>query len=148
MATVTNSIFNETIFNQKKQPSGDNFLLFLQSLSNSAIFLGQTILLLKILCRLSTQKNIKKKLLHWTSTSQAMDVEAANTYMAIHRYSPLSDAAALVMVSCLLSADEMILELLRMRDPSLVHIIIGSGFPIALQYMVRLPPSFVMTFWG
>ena len=75
-----------------------------------------------------------------------MDLKDSNLFMATHRYSPLSDAAALVMVSCLLSAEEIILELLRKANPSLIQNIVGSGFPVALQYMIKLLPSFVMTF--
>ena len=58
----------------------------------------------------------------------------------------LSVLFTFVIVSCLLSVDKLILELLLIGDPSLVHDIFGTGFSVVLQDKVRLPPSVVVTF--
>ena len=66
--------------------------------------------------------------------------------LATHRYSPLSVLFTFVMVSCLLSSDKLILELLLIGDPSLVHDIVGSGCPSTLQVKVTAVPSVGLVF--
>ena len=70
--------------------------------------------------------------------------------LATHRYCPLSALLTLVIVNVLLSAPKLILEspLVLLRDPSLVHDIVGAGSPVALQEKVTLAPSLAVTFCG
>ena len=70
--------------------------------------------------------------------------------VATHRYCPLSALLTLVIVKVLLSAPKLILEspLELIVDPPLVHDIVGTGFPVALQENVTLVPSLAVTFCG
>ena len=69
-------------------------------------------------------------------------------FSAKHRYSPLSVLCTFVIVNCFLSSENLILPLVFTRDPSLVHDIVGTGLPVALQDKVKLPPSVVITVCG
>jgi len=51
------------------------------------------------------------------------------------------------MVNCVLFAEKLILEE-STGDPSLVHDIVGTGLPVALQDKVRLSPSVFSTLPG
>ena len=86
-----------------------------------------------------------KNHLHCTSSLAAFEVSFPTLLLATHRYSPLSFLFTFVIVSLLLSADKLTLELLLIGDPSLVHDIVGTGFPIALQDKVTLPLSVLVT---
>ena len=72
-----------------------------------------------------------------------MEVSFPRLLFATHRYSPLSVLLTFVIVNCFLSAEKLILELslLSKGDLFLVHEIVGTGFPIALQVKVALFPS-------
>ena len=81
--------------------------------------------------------------LHCTLTSAALEVSFPTLLLATQRYCPLSDLFTFVIVNCFLSAENLILELplVSTGDPLLVHDIVGSGFPSALQVKVTLLPS-------
>ena len=70
--------------------------------------------------------------------------------LATHLYCPLSALLTLVIVNLLLSSPKLILEspLVLIKDPPLVHDIVGAGFPVALQEKVTLVPSLAATFCG
>ena len=89
--------------------------------------------------------NVSLCYLHRIFTVEALEVSFPTLLLATHWYSPLSVLFTFVMVSCLLSADKLILELLLTGDPSFVHDIVGTGFPVALQDKVTLPPSVFVT---
>ena len=84
--------------------------------------------------------------LHWIFSVAPLEVSFPILLFATHRYSPLSVLLTLVIVSFMLSSDKLILELLLIRDSSLVHDIVGPGFPVALQDKVTLSPSVVVIF--
>ncbi len=70
--------------------------------------------------------------------------------LATHRYSPLSVLLTFVIVNCFLSSEKLILELLLVftGDPFLVHDIVGTGFPVALQDKVTFSPSVSVLAFG
>ena len=59
---------------------------------------------------------------------------------ATHLYSPLSVLFTFVMLSCLLSADKLILLSEVTADPSLLQENVGSGMPFASLEKVALDP--------
>ena len=59
---------------------------------------------------------------------------------ATHLYSPLSVLFTFVRLSCLSSADKLILLLAVTADPSLVQENVGIGTPFALLERVTLDP--------
>ena len=90
--------------------------------------------------------NVSLCYLHRIFTVEALEVSFPTLLLATHWYSPLSVLFKFIMVSFLLSDDKLILELLLIGDPSLVHDIVGTGFPVVSQDKVTLSPSFVVTF--
>ena len=66
--------------------------------------------------------------------------------LATNRYSPLSVLFTFVIVSCLLSAEKLILELLLIGNPPLIHDIVDAGFPVALPLKVTFSPSVFVIF--
>ena len=83
----------------------------------------------------------RAKTLHWISNEAALEVSFPSLLFATQRYSPLSDLLTSVIVNFWFSAEKLILGLLLIGDPSLVHEIVGTGFPSALQDKVKLLPS-------
>ena len=80
--------------------------------------------------------------LHFTSSVAALEVTFPTLLFATHRYSPLSVLLTIVIVISLLSAPKLILRTLLVNtEPFLVHVIVGTGFPLALQEKVTLLPS-------
>ena len=63
-------------------------------------------------------------------------------------YFPLSVLYTFIIVNLLLSAEQLILELLPIECPSFFHDIAGNGFPVALQYKVLFFPSFTLSLEG
>lgn len=61
------------------------------------------------------------------------DVLFPRLFSATHRYSPPSALFTFAIFKKLLSFDKVILVLSVIGDPSLVHDIKGTGFPVALQ---------------
>ena len=59
---------------------------------------------------------------------------------ATHLYSPLSVLFTFVRLSCLLSADKLILLSAVIADPSLLQENVGSGMPFASLEKVTLDP--------
>ena len=59
---------------------------------------------------------------------------------ATHLYSPLSVLFTFVRLSCLLSADKLILLSAVTADPSLLQENVGSGMPFASHEKVTLDP--------
>ena len=80
------------------------------------------------------------------STVATFEVSFPRLLFATHWYWPLSVLFTFNMVNSLLCFENLILELLFMRDPSLVHSIIGAGFPLASQNKAKLLPSSFVTF--
>ena len=79
---------------------------------------------------------------HCTSSVAALEVTFPTLLFATHRYSPVSVLLTVVIVNSLLSAPKLILRTLLVNtEPFLVHVIVGTGFPLALQYKVTLLPS-------
>ena len=74
-----------------------------------------------------------------------LEVSFPRLFLATHRYSPPSALLTFITIKCLLSADKLIPELLVITDPSLVHDIVGTGFPMALQERVAFFPSSALT---
>ena len=83
--------------------------------------------------------------LHCIFTVAVFEVSFPTSFLAPHLYSPLSVLLTFLIASCLLSYDKLILELSLIGDPSLVHDIVGTGFPVALQDKVKISPSVVVT---
>ena len=83
----------------------------------------------------------RAKTLHWISNEAALEVSFPSLLCATQRYSPLSVLLTSFIVNCWFSAEKLILGLLLIGDPSLVHEIVGTGFPSALQDKVKLLPS-------
>ena len=80
--------------------------------------------------------------LHLTSSVAASEVTFPSLLFATHWYSPLSALLIFVIVNSLLSAPRLIRgTLLVNTDPFLVHVIVGTGIPLALQDNVTLSPS-------
>ena len=80
--------------------------------------------------------------LHCTSSVAALEVTIPTLLFAAHRYSPLSVLLTIVIVNSLLSAPKLILRTLLVNtEPFLVHDIVGTGFPLALQNKVTLSLS-------
>ena len=100
------------------------------------------------LLQLGVVKMLKTMHSHFTSTSAALEVSFPTLLLATHRYSPLSVLFTFVIANCLLSSDKLILEFLLIGDPSLVHDIVGTGFPVALQDKATLSFSVIVTFLG
>ena len=87
--------------------------------------------------------------LHWTSSVAAWEIFVPSLLFATHRYSPLSALLIFVIVNSLLSSPRLIRgTLLFNTDPSLVHVIVGKGSPLALQDKVTLSPSVTGSTWG
>ena len=84
--------------------------------------------------------------LHLTFSVAALDVAFPRLLFATHRYSPLSVLFTFVIVNCFLSSEILILPLVLTGDPSLVHDIVGTGFPSTLQDRVTLSPSILVAF--
>ena len=80
--------------------------------------------------------------LHRTSNIAGLEASFPTLLFATHRYSPLSVLLTFVIVNCFLSAEKLILELplVSTVDPYLVHDIVGTGFPVALQDKVTFSP--------
>ena len=85
---------------------------------------------------------------HWTSRLAGLEEVPPFVLFATHRYCPLSALLTLNMINVLLSSPKLILEssLVLKMDSSLVHDIVGAGFPVALQDKVTLLPSIVVSF--
>ena len=80
--------------------------------------------------------------LHCTSSVAGLEVTFPTLLFATHRYSPLSVLLTILIVNSLLSAPKLILRTLLVNtEPFLVHVIVGTGFPLALQDKVTLSPS-------
>ena len=83
--------------------------------------------------------------LHWTFSEADFDVSLPTLFSATHWYSPLSVLFTFVIVNCFLSSAKLILPLAFRGDSSLVHDIVGTGFPVALQDKVTLCPSVMVS---
>ena len=79
-------------------------------------------------------------------TVETFEISFPRLLFATQRYWPLSVLFTFDMVNSLLCFENLILELLFVGDPSLVHNIIGVGFPVASQNKVKLLPSSFVTF--
>lgn len=86
--------------------------------------------------------------LHCTFTSAEIELSFPRVLFATHWYIPLSSLFTILIVRCLLSDENLILVLTVRGNPLLVHDIVGSGFPVALQDKVTFSPSFFVTFCG
>ena len=91
-----------------------------------------------------------KVVLHWTVRKAALELTAPTLLLATHLYSPLSTLFTLVMFSCLLPADKLILALsvVFIGDPFLVHENFGVGLPLALHEKATFKPSSTVWFCG
>ena len=91
-----------------------------------------------------------KVVLHWTVRKAALELTAPTLLLATHLYSPLSTLFTLVMFSCLLPADKLILALsvVFIGDPFLVHENFGVGLPLALHDNATFNPSSTVRFCG
>ena len=91
-----------------------------------------------------------KVVLHWTVRKAALELTAPTLLLATHLYSPLSTLFTLVMFSCLLPADKLILALsvVFIGDPFLVHENFGVGLPLALHENATFNPSSTVRFCG
>ena len=101
----------------------------------------------------STQLGLSKwvkVVLHWTVRKAALELTAPTLLLATHLYSPLSTLFTLVMLSCLLPADKLILALsvVFIGDPFLVHENFGVGLPLALHDNATFNPSSTVRFCG
>ena len=85
--------------------------------------------------------------LHWTSTIEALEVSFPTLFLATHWYSPLSVLLTFVIINCLLSSEKLILRLWLVFTgcPWMVHDIVGTGLPLALQNKVMFCPSLIVT---
>ena len=82
-----------------------------------------------------------KVFLQCTVNVAALELTVPTLLAAKHLYSPLSVLFTFVRLSCLLSADKLILLSAVTEDPSLVHENIGSVTPFASLEKVTLDPS-------
>ena len=91
-----------------------------------------------------------KVFLHWTVRKAALELTAPILLLATHLYSPLSTLFTLVMFSCLLPSDKLILALsvILIGDPFLVHENLGVGLPLALHENATFNPSSTVRFCG
>ena len=91
-----------------------------------------------------------KVVLHWTVRKAALELTAPTLLLATHLYSPLSTLFTLVMFSCLLPADKLILALsvVFIGDPFLVHENFGVGLPLASHEKATFKPSSTVWFCG
>ena len=101
---------------------------------------------MKLMCTQTEYVLIEKQtdnlFLPWTSIVAASEVSFPTLLFAAHWYSPLSAVFIVVIVNSLLSARKLIRgTLLVNTEPFLVHVIVGTGFPLALQDKVTLLPS-------
>ena len=78
--------------------------------------------------------------LQCTVNVAALELTVPILLVATHLYSPLSVLFTFVRLSCLLSADKLILSLEVTADPSLVQENVGSGTPFASLEKVTLDP--------
>ena len=85
--------------------------------------------------------------LRWTSTTEALEVSLPTLFFATHRYFPLSVLLTYVIINCFLSSEKLILGLWLVFAgyPWMVHDIVGTGFPLALQDKVTFCPSLIVT---
>ena len=74
---------------------------------------------------------IREMILHWIFSEAILEDSFPSLLYATHRYCPLSVLLKSNIVILLLSNEKRILGLSRIGDPSLVHDIVGSGFPSA-----------------
>ena len=82
-----------------------------------------------------------KVFLQCTVNVAVLELTVPTLLTAKHLYSPLSVLFTFVRLSCLLSADKLILLSAVTEDPSLVHANVGSAMPFASLEKVRLDPS-------
>ena len=87
--------------------------------------------------------DMKTLFLHCMSNLATSEVSLPTLFFATHRYSPLSVLLTLVMVHCVLFAEELILKssLVFTGDPFSVHEIVSTGLPTASQDRVIFSPS-------
>ena len=78
--------------------------------------------------------------LQCTVNVAALELTVPTLLVATHLYSPLSVLFTFVRLSCLLSADKLILLSAVIADPSLVQENVGSGTPFASLEKVTLDP--------
>ena len=83
--------------------------------------------------------------LHCTSNLAALEVSLPTLFLATHLYFPLSVLFTFVIVNFLLSSEKLILALVVTRDPFLVHEIVSTGSPVALQDKVTSTPSLTVS---
>ena len=83
--------------------------------------------------------------LHCTSNLAASEILLPTLFLATHRYSPLSVLFTFIIVNFLLSSEKLILALVVTRDPFVVHDIVSTGSPVALQDKVTLSPSLTVS---
>lgn len=69
-----------------------------------------------------------------------LELTVSTLLVATHLYFPLSVLFTFVILSCLLSADKLILSLAVTADPFLVQENVGSGTPFASLENVILDP--------
>ena len=92
--------------------------------------------------RVKLRKTVKSSL-HCTIRKAAAEVTVLTVLVAKHLYSPPSVLCTLVIVSCLLYAEKLILELAVVftGDPFMVQENAGVGLPLALHKNDTLKPS-------
>ena len=83
---------------------------------------------------------VKSICLPCTANVAELEKTAPTLFAATHLYSPLSVLFTFVILSCLLTADKLILSLAVTADPFLVQEYVGSGTPIASLEKVACDP--------
>ena len=91
-----------------------------------------------------------KASLHWTIRKAAVEFTVLTLLLAKHLYSPLSVLFTVVIVSCLLYAEKVILglEVVFTGDPFMVQENVGVGLPLALHKNDTFKPSSTIWFCG
>ena len=90
--------------------------------------------------QLGFNKKWVKVFLQGTVNVAALDLTVPTLLAATHMYSPLSVLFTFVRLSCLLSAEKLILLSAVTADPSLVQENVGSGMPFASIKKATLDP--------
>ena len=105
------------------------------------------VIVLNVLLCMINFNSIWQQDLRWTSTIEALEVSLPTLFFATHRYSPLSLLLTFVIINCFLSSEKLILELWLVFTgcPWMVHDIVGTGLPLALQDKVMFCPSLIVT---
>ena len=108
----------------------------------------QDIGVVKVIFQLGFNKKWVKIFLQCIVNIAALELTVPTLLVATHLYFPLSVLFTFVMLSCLLSADKLILPLAVTADPSLVQENVGSGMPFASLEKVTLDPCTSVSLCG